>query len=126
MGLFKRKPKPVMNREQALNMVVVRNETVRSETGAGGLVRLHYEVASRPWFGRLAERVGMWDGSPVQRTLELDELGSFVWNTIDDKQTVRALSERFVQRYRVQTREAEVAVTEFLRQLGRRGLIALL
>ncbi len=125
MGLFKRKPKPVMGREQALDMVLVRNSAIKAETGADGLMRIRYEVASRPWFGRLAERVGMWDGTPVKRTLELDELGSFVWGLIDDKRTVRDLAVLFVERYKVQPREAEVAVTEFIRQLGRRGLIAL-
>ena len=73
--------------------------------------------------------VARWTGSlpekPRFRKLELDALGTAVWDLIDGRQSVRALVARFAKQHRLQHRDAEVSVTNFLRELGRRGLIGM-
>lgn len=126
MGWFKRRPpKPVMNREAALDMVPVRNRAVEEEPAGDGLVRLAYPLAVKPWFGRMADAVGLWDGRPMIKRVELDELGTFVWNRIDGRASVRDIARAFTERYKVQPREAELSVTAFLRTIGGRGIIGL-
>ncbi|WP_419785798.1 PqqD family protein [Pseudodesulfovibrio sp.] len=126
MGLFrKKKPAPVMPRGQALSMVPVRNRAVEEEPAGDGLVRLSYPLAIKPWFGKVADAVGLWDGRPMTKTVELDELGTFVWNLIDDSRSVRDIAEAFTKRYQVQPREAELSVTAFIRTIGQRGIIGL-
>lgn len=121
----KRTPLPFIPRAEALNMVPLRNAEV-SETGIdGGLVQLSYPLAVKPWFGRLAERVGMWDQRPMIKHLELDEMGTFVWRLIDGEHSVRQIAEAFVEHYEVQPREAELSVTAFIKTIGQRGIIGL-
>ncbi len=124
--MFRKKtPLPVIPRAEALNMVPVRNEAVEEEPISGGLVRLGYPLAIKPWFGRLAETVGMWDKRPMIKRIELDELGTFVWRLIDGEHSVRQLAEAFTAHYEVPPREAELAVTSFIKTIGQRGIIGL-
>jgi len=114
-----------MPRSQALDMVPVRNRAVEEEPAGEGLVRLAYPLAVKPWFGRMADAVGLWDGRPMTKRVELDELGSFVWDLIDGSRSVRDIARAFTDRYQVQPREAELSVTAFIRTIGRRGIIGL-
>lgn len=90
-----------------------------------GLIRLSYPLAVKPWFGQLAEKVGMWDKRPMIKQVELDEMGTFVWKHIDGEHSVRNIAEAFVREYGVQAREAELSVTAFIKTIGQRGIIGL-
>jgi hypothetical protein len=48
-----------------------------------------------------------------------------VWNLMDGKRSVRQLVKIFAGTHRLEPREAEVSVTQFIRELGRRGLIGM-
>ncbi|OIQ50350.1 Coenzyme PQQ synthesis protein D [Pseudodesulfovibrio hydrargyri] len=106
-------------------MVPMRNEAVAVTELPEGLVRLAYPLAVKPWFGRLADKVGLWDGSPMTKTVELDEMGTFVWRHIDGERSVRDIAEAFAETYQVQPRESELAVTAFIKTIGQRGIIGL-
>lgn len=121
----KKRPEPTISRAQALRMVPVRNQAVEITELPDGLVRLAYPLAIKPWFGRLADKVGLWDGKPMTKTVELDEMGTFVWRHIDGERSVRDIAEAFTEAYEVQPREAELAVTAFIKTIGQRGIIGL-
>lgn len=87
-----------------------------------GLVRLSYPIRFHPWLTRLVPRQAV---AAARRTIELDGMGSFVWNHIDGNRSVRALAELVAERYACMPVEAENAVADFLRQLGRRGIIGM-
>lgn len=106
-------------------MVPVRNHAVEETPLDNGLVRLAYPLAVKPWFGRLAEKVGMWDRRPMTKRVELDEMGAFVWRRIDGERSVRRIAAEFTEAYGVQPREAELAVTTFIKTIGQRGIIGL-
>ncbi|NMC48410.1 MAG: PqqD family protein [Desulfovibrio sp.] len=112
-----------MTRERSLAFVPVRNVAVREEKTADGLVRLGYPVTVRPAFAGMLKRVGLWDGRPSLKTLELDAMGSATWALVDGRASVGEVAAAFAARYSLGSREAEVAVASFLRELGRRGLI---
>lgn len=61
----------------------------------------------------------------VPKKLQLDALGTEVWDLIDGRRSVRKIIQRFAETHRLHPREAEVSVTRFLRELGKRGLIGL-
>ncbi len=126
MSLFKKKPpQPIISRAEALEMVPVRNSEVTEKPVPGDLVQLSYPLAIKPWFGRLAEKVGMWDKKPMVKRLELDEMGTFVWRLINGERSVRNIAEAFTDQYEVQPREAELSVTAFIKNIGQRGIIGL-
>ncbi len=123
--LKKKQPLPTIPRAEALNMVPVRNEEVSETSIDGDLIQLSYPLAIKPWFGKLAEKVGMWDKRPMIKHLELDEMGTFVWQQIDGENSVRQIAQEFTIHYEVQAREAELSVTAFIKTIGQRGIIGL-
>ncbi len=110
-------------RARNLDMLPVRNTLVREETLEGGLVRLTYLSAYKPWFAGIARRAGVWDGRPLERKLELDVLGSLCWGMIDGLNSVRDMAAGLAARYSLPAREAEISVAAFLRELGKRGIV---
>ncbi|WP_319541093.1 PqqD family protein [uncultured Pseudodesulfovibrio sp.] len=126
MPLFKKKsPEPVISRAEALSMVPVKNRAVEEILLPDGMVRLAYPLAIKPWFGHLAEKVGMWDKKPMVKQVELDELGTFVWERIDGMRSVQQIAAELAVFYEVQLREAELSVTAFIKTIGQRGIIGL-
>jgi hypothetical protein len=126
MRLFKKKPKgPTISRAEALNRIPSKNLQIREERLDSGEVVIHYPVTIRPFFTGLVKRFGGSEAQIQTRKLQLDELGTSVWAMIDGNCSVRQLISIFAKTHQLEAREAEVAVTQFLRELGRRGLIGM-
>lgn len=104
----------------------VASRDVVADEAPSGQVRLSLPVAVRPALAGLARRFGLWDGKALRKTVELDAMGSTVWRLIDGKRSVGAIAAALAGRYGLDPREAELAVAEFLRQLGRRGAVAVI
>jgi len=62
---------------------------------------------------------------PKNRKLQLDELGSEVWDLCDGKRTVGELIKEFSRRHQLNRKETEVAMLTYLRQLVKRRLVGL-
>jgi hypothetical protein len=123
--MFRRSPADsALSRTQAMDCRPVRNPEVAEEAADGDGVRLAYPLRSRPWASRLARWFGVED-SAVTKRLELDAMGAAVWRRIDGETPVRRIARHLAETYRLHPREAEVATAQFLRDLGRRGLIGL-
>ena len=112
---------PPRSKTEALGAVPVPLPEVRSSTSELGLVRLSYPATLKPWLARLLPA----SRSRPQRTLELDAMGSRVWSMIDGQTTVRDIARQVASHYACHPAEAEQAVALFVRQLGRRGILAL-
>ena len=59
------------------------------------------------------------------RRVELDVLGASVLKMCDGRTTVESIIETFSVRHRLSFRESQLAVTQFLRQLVQRGVVAI-
>jgi hypothetical protein len=127
MAWFKAKNKqaPQLSRQEALAARPVKNSFVQEEETQGGLVRLTYPVTLKPWFARISRIMGHDGQYRGHKSLDLDQMGSTAWRLMDGEHSVAELSQKFVKRYGIHFREAEAAMTAFVRELGRRGLIGL-
>ena len=126
MGLFRKKRKlPALTRDQALACTPVRNDVVSWEVLDSGLVRIEYVLVLKPLLKSISERFGGANDQLPTRKLELDALGSQVWQMIDGSRTTAQLIEEFAGLQKISNQEAEQSITLFLRELGKRGLIAL-
>jgi len=126
MRLFKKKPKgPSVSRAQALGRIPVKNRQISENRLETGEIVISYRVTMRSFFSGLAKRFGGPEVQTQMKKLQLDELGTSVWNLMDGNRSVRQLVKIFAATHQLETREAEVSVTQFLRELGRRGLIAM-
>ncbi len=127
MRAFRRKqPKPDgFDRVAALRCTPVKSVRVSEQRLENGEVLVQYPVTARPWMAKLMQRLGRPADAVQSRKLQLDSLGTAVWDLIDGKRSVNEIIQQFAGAYRLQPREAEVSVTRFIRELGRRGLIGL-
>jgi len=126
MKVFKRrKPDLQISRAEALNSRPVKNSRVRETRVETGEILLVYPQALRPWMAAVRRYLGGPAESNPCRKLQLDTLGTSVWDLLNGRRSVAQIIARFADTHRIPPKEAEVAVTRFLRDLGRRELIGL-
>ena len=125
--MFKKKPAAGnLDRAQALACIPVKGSHVQESRLESGEILLAYPDYRQPWFARMIRRVGQTDKNTVRiKKLQLDALGTSVWELLDGRRSVRHIMELFADKYRLHPKEAEVSVSQFLRELGRRELIGL-
>jgi hypothetical protein len=111
-------------RLQALACIPIRNPEVEEELREEGFL-LRYPVEVKPWFQSIFRRLSNRDSNIIIRRLQLDRLGSSVWQLIDGKKSVADIADIFRKTHQLGKREAELSVTGFLKDLGKRGLIAM-
>ena len=118
--------KPKITREQMLAAKPIRHpkiEWAREERKTDDvpvallrIPRLH---------NRWADFVARWMQVPDFKKIELDEIGSDVWEMCDGAHSVDAISKAIGASYRLNRRQAEVSVAAYLKMLAERRLLAL-
>ena len=123
MGLFKsKKPRPSLDRRQALSAKPALNRRVRMERAEDGTVLLRIPRRDTA----MMRTVCRFFRLPPYKPVALDELGSFVIELCDGTHTVRDIVDKFAERFKLNHREAEVSVEAFVRTLAGRSIIGLL
>lgn len=114
-----------LTRADALACVPVKRPEVRETRIGEDRVQLAYPMPVSPWAVRAARLLGRPAGTHQIKKTELDRLGSAVWDLMNGRRSVARIITLFARQHQLLDREAEVAVTQFIRELGRRGVIAL-
>lgn len=110
---------PVLSRRESLTAIPVVNNGVQPERNDRDCVVLHVQVHRGT--GLLAR----FQPPVMEKVVELDELGGFVFELIDGKRAVIEIVNGFEKKYRLNRREAELSVAKFLRSLAERQIISL-
>jgi hypothetical protein len=116
---------PSLSRTESLALIPVKNSRIVQERLPGGEILITYAVPVGPLSAAVMRYLGRGSGQEIPKKVQLDGMGSGMWELIDGRRTVRRLIDLFARAHNVPVQEAEVAVTQFVRSLGRRGLIAL-
>jgi len=127
MKLFRRKTTPPsITRTEALACIPQHAPSLTWKINENGDVLIEYPLPIKPFFVELAQRFNL-GGQPqeMKKKLQLDGQGSTVWQMIDGSRDVRTLISLFSRESGLSLQEAEIALTTFLRELGRRGLLIL-
>ncbi|MCF8056525.1 MAG: PqqD family protein [Desulfocapsa sp.] len=114
-----------LNRTQALECVPRQNNTVQWQKLDSGDILFTYPIPLNRFFQSLHRKFSKNQAAIPTKKLQLDQMGSFVWQLIDGKKTVREIITIFAKKYKITGQEAETAVTTFLRTLGQKGFIGL-
>lgn len=114
-----------LSRTEALSRVPVKNTEIEEVLLDSGDIMLIYPVKVKAWAAALLRKIGKPPEQIGQKKIQLDTLGSSVWRLLDNQRTVKHIIQIFTQQQQVHRKEAEVAVTQFLRELGKRGLIGI-
>lgn len=116
---------PNHSRNHALECIPAKNPQVSEEADANGDLRLLYQVQVLPWFQGVLKKITRSKSTVINRTLQLDALGTSVWQMIDGRQSVKKIIDEFQAVHQLNRREAEISVTAFFKELGKRGLLAM-
>ncbi|MCD6333786.1 MAG: PqqD family protein [Candidatus Latescibacteria bacterium] len=108
-----------ISREAMLGSKPVRNELVHWDRDDNGEVLITLTRQAGWKFDLLAKIFYV----PKERKIGLDEIGSAVWEMCDGKHTVDRMIRSLADKYQLNRREAEVALTTYLKQLGKKRLI---
>ncbi len=115
-----------MRRDQALGCIPLKSGMVQEVRRDAQGVMLTYPAPAMPRLAKMLQRIGIrYNPEPQPRKLQLDALGATVWDLLDGRRCVAEVVQCFAQRFQLHPREAEVSVSLFLRELGRRGLVGL-
>jgi hypothetical protein len=114
-----------LTRKRALDYTPVKNMDVTEIRLDSGEVILTYPLEMRPWIAGMARWLGRSTDRIQTKKIQLDTLGTSVWEQMDGKRSIREIIQEFVRKHQLHPKEAEVAVTQFLRNLGKRGLIGI-
>ncbi len=126
MKVFRKsKPKPRLSRTAALECCPAKSIDVTELRLDSGDVILEYPLTVRPWLASLARRLGGPSDTSQTKKLQLDAMGTAVWDLVDGRRSVRRIIQIFAKQHRLDNKEAEVSVTSFIRELGKRGLVGL-
>ena len=121
--MFRKKKLPTINREQMLDSSVAVNPSLRVIRSEEGPLSLGIPMPPSPilrWFPKLAK------ASSGERKIDLDEVGTFVWDMCNCETTVRQMIERLSAEYRMNRKEAEVSLFAFLQTLAKKGIVSLI
>lgn len=116
---------PGLSREEALACIPDISPTIEWEADDSGDILIEYPLAIKPLLRAIFARFNKNQPQKITRKLQLDSLGSRVWQYIDGKRTVSTIISEFATETTITRQEAEQSVTTFLRELGKRGLIIL-
>lgn len=117
-----RKRQPTYTRPQILSARPLRNPAIHWEPDEQGFLVLKVPFRQSGFFRWLSRIFRL----PDEHKIELDELGSLVWELCDGKHSVEAILTRVIKQSKLERREAEVALLTFLNTLLRRRYLVLL
>jgi hypothetical protein len=125
MKLFNRTVKTApLSRQEALRCAPTPNLSVIASKLESGDILLEYEIPMRPFLKSLQKHF-QGTTTPPRKKLQLDSMGTLVWEMIDGDNSTRTIIKKFAEHYTVSLHEAETSVTAFLLELGKRGLIGM-
>jgi len=125
-GLLERvglkKGRAPLSREQAFEARPVRNPRLKWRVNEAECVEV-IVPRRKDAVGRI---LGFLFFVPDNRPVTLDEVGSRVWQLCDGEHTVAQVARALAEDYKLGRREVEVSLTEYLRTLGKRGMVGFL
>jgi hypothetical protein len=121
----KKKSEHHLSRTAALQHRPAKSLHIKESRLESGEVLLEYPLTVRPWLAAVAKRLGRSNEIVQIKKLQLDLMGTAVWDLVDGKRSVRRIVQIFAEDNRLENREAEISVTRFIRELGQRGLLGL-
>jgi hypothetical protein len=115
----------VITRTEALASIPQRSPSATWEILENGDILIEYPLNIKPFFLQLANRFYKGQEQIPTKKLQLDGIGSRVWQMFDGVKEVKTIIGEVADQTGLSLHEAEISVTTFLRQLGQRGLILL-
>jgi len=127
----KKKPEtPPLRRSEFLSLKPMRSPLVEWEKNEKGEVTITLPLKKLRESEKLKRKTSkstrilstLFPG-PEEKQIQLDKIGSIVWELCDGKRTTKKIVDYLCQKYKLLPREAEVSLSSYLNSLAKRGLI---
>jgi len=128
----KKKPEgPQISRKEFLAIRPVRNPMLKWEKDDEGKIKITVPLVEpkkekkekkkkrklqRSIFSKLTS-------TPKEKRIQLDVIGSIVWELCDGEKTVEEIIEYLHNKYKILPNEAEISLNTYFKQLSKRGLV---
>jgi hypothetical protein len=107
------------NREAVLRLLPLRNSVIEWQENAQGEAELTIPYRKDRWARVVAFVVQL----PEARKVQLDEVGTFVWNLCDGQHSVEAIVRAMIKEYKMNRAEVEASVARYLQMLAERRFV---
>ena len=118
ISLRLKKAQSGLTRDQAMAAWPVCNPSLITHESDEGLIAVELP-RRKDWVGNA---LGFLFFVPESKPVQLDEVGSFVWKLCDGEHTVNEIGIALATEYKLNRREVDVSLTQYLQTLGKRGL----
>ncbi len=125
----KKKPEgPAVSRSEFLRLKPVRNPLLKWEKDEKGDIKLLIPLREDPAKKRVSGKIfsKLTPQPPKDRKIQLDKVGSVVWELCDGNATVKEIVEALHEKYKMMPSEAEISLDAYFKQLSKRGLVGFL
>ncbi|MFB0523704.1 MAG: PqqD family protein, partial [Candidatus Bathyarchaeia archaeon] len=128
----KKKKGPDIPRTEFLKMKPVRNPALKWEKNEQGTLTLslplQQEQQPKEKKGKKGKKgkggfLSKLAPAPTEKKIQLDKVGSIVWELCDGERTMQDIVERLHEEYKLLPSEAEVSLNSYFNQLSKRGLV---
>ena len=110
--------KPTASRRDVMRLRAIRNPNLEWSEEEGQIVL--FISQPRTWKLTL---LNIFVPVPRDRRVVLDAIGTDVWKSLDGETTFESIARELVKKHQILPREAEVALQQFYKELGKRGYI---
>ena len=118
-GLFGRRRKSQLTKDDLLASRPIFNTAIEWSENDEHVIQI--DIKRRDvWWVKLLSKIVF---TPEKRSIALDDVGSFVWKMIDEHKNVREMIGKLSKEYKLNRREAEAALMEYLRTLAKKNLV---
>ena len=118
-NFLNRQDRAQIDRRQSLDGIPVLNEQISCENDKTG--RLVVNIKLKRGNGFLAR----FQPPVLERNVRLDEIGGYVFKLIDNQRNTLEIINMFLEKYRVNRREATLSVVDFLKSLVKKGVVSI-
>jgi len=108
-----------LTREETLKARPIRNEFVKETKGKKGETILVIPRKKVRWIQILSRIFYI----PPERKISLDEIGAWVWSRCNGSVAVINMIEELAQEFKINRKEAEVSLLNYLKKLAEKRLI---
>jgi len=124
----KKQKAPSLSRSEFLRLRPMRNPAIEWKKDEEGKIKLIIPLKKRTKDEKKAasKRADFFSKlfpEPKEKRIQLDEVGSIVWELCDGEKTAKEIVDHLCQKYKLLPREAEVPLSSYLNTLAKRGLI---
>ncbi len=120
----KKEKGPEIPRSEFLQMKPVRNPMLRWERNQQGNFSLFIPLQRQEEKKKRGREIlSKLAPPPKEKEIQLDKVGSIVWELCDGEKNVQEIVEHLHEKYKLLPTEAEVSLNAYFNELSKRGLV---